>query len=162
MMQASALIWTWHPAHLTHDALSALDMKQASGKVFTHAAVVEACNELLAAGLMVNQPTRPGYTRLAEPDRLKQYHALFHQFTPEILLQAMIRVIELDAKRSHGWPRLARETGIALLHLGVYMGSTPQEMDTLWQRLRLVYAWNDLDRPGLCRRVRCGSNLRRR
>ncbi|MHB1735544.1 MAG: DEAD/DEAH box helicase [Acidithiobacillus sp.] len=147
VMQASALIWTWHPAHLTHDALGALNMKQASGKAFTHAAVVEVCNELLAAGLMVNQPTRPGYARLAEPDRLNQYRALLMQFTSEILRQALIRVIELDAKRSHGWPRLARETGIALLRLGVYTGSTPQEMETRWQRLRLIYAWNDLIGP---------------
>ena len=147
VMQASALIWTWHPANLTLDALGALNMKQANGKAFTHAAVVDARGELFAAGLLVDQMVRPGYARLADSVRLKQYREVLSRFTPEVLRQALIRVVELDTKRSHGWPRLARETGIALLRLGVYTGSTPQEMETLWRQLRVIYAWKELIAP---------------
>ncbi|WP_223306849.1 DEAD/DEAH box helicase [Acidithiobacillus ferrivorans] len=145
--QGMALIWSWHPSNLTLDVLSALNMKRANGKGFTHMAVSQARDELLAAGLMVNQPTRPSHGRLTDPDRLQLYRVLLNQFTPEILRQALTRAVELDTKRSQGWPRQARETGIAMLRLGVYTGSTPREMETLWQRLRLVYAWNELIGP---------------
>ena len=99
VMQTSALIWTWHPANLTLDALGALNMKQANGKAFTHAAVVNARAELFAAGLLVDQMVRPGYARLGDSIRLKQYREVLNRFTPVVLRQALIRVVELTAAR---------------------------------------------------------------
>lgn len=146
VLQAHTLLWTACTVRSVQEGLRALGLESAPKKTFSQEAIKSAREKLLAKKFLMNVPGRLGYARVAEDKRDRCYRDLLEQFLPGELKQALMQVIERNSRSSYSWGAPGQEDAIPLLRLLVYTGHSAQQIETLWQQLRISAAWKPLVR----------------
>lgn len=135
--RAMALRWSLVTRSQILDFLRHSAIKTESGKTFTQEAVGEAQEALRRASLVVEDPRRQGYWRLADGARAQVYDRMLEDTPRERLEQMLAHAFSVggytaEANRARYW-----DANAALAHvcLAVYSGASPAQMDQLRQSL---------------------------
>ena len=128
--RASALLWGPRTRTDLYNLLPKLGSTDERGRRFTGEAVKAPIDSLRRAGLLQEDPRRPGYFCLADPLRVALYRRLLDEF-PNGRLLALLSSFEgviLDGPRGY-WYSLPPATSVSLLRAALLSGESHERVE---------------------------------
>lgn len=141
---AAALLWTWRTRTDLLALLVRMPWKNREGRRFTAEEVKAALDELRRGKNLVEIPNRPGYTRLADPLRIRLYRQLLE--IGDGLSWARL-LSEVDGFDSHSYWYFSGNQlsgAIALLRARLLGGATGKEIERLHFAISRSHDWDGI------------------
>ena len=138
--RAMALLWTWRPRGASYELLRHLGAKSATGRAFTHQSVKLAQEDLIRAGLLVEQDMRPGYTRLTDEVRVQLYRELLAA-TPIGDLREILHRTESYTRDLYRWSLWDIGATVALVRLEFLAGTRAAEIEKIRLLVSRTHNW---------------------
>ncbi len=137
-----ALLWTERPRTTVYELLRQLGVRSASGKAFTQESVKLSQQDLNRTGLLVEQPHRPGYSRLNDATRAALYRELLDHTPVEMLRAALHRTDSYHPNQeTYGWPLWDLAATVAVVRLEMFAGTGAARLAEIQSLASRVHDW---------------------